>query len=179
MSKFIHISPDKEQVDSAALIKLIQEDGWIKSSPTIVNCFPEYSSSLVQLLNHKLSHLNKNELFDILTLDMPYPNMSQVYNSKSGVYESFDRYLVDWVRENITSRINFLFVYSKVITGRNLSKLKVALRPHIEPNQVRFASLYMHDYSIFKPDFVVEQFSKDKGTVLFHWENSNNKNWKY
>lgn len=178
-NKFFEISMLKEQKDTHSLLKSIEQDKWINSSTIIVNCFPEYSSRLSQSINHGLSHLNKNELFEQINLNMPYPKYKQVWNDTTKNYESYDTYLKNWINENIYAN-QFLFVYAGVMDGRDLNKLKLSLRNKMENVLFRFASLYVEETSIITPDYYAETFDKTKhGGLLFDWENSKNPNWDY
>lgn len=170
-NKFFLIVHDKEISDTKKLIELIGSSGWVKKDMTIVNCFPEYSSGLSQLVNHKLSHLNGNELFEQIDLQMPYPNMSQVWNPCDRRYQVFHNYITEWVRLNISSTGSYLFLTSK----ENLSVIRPFLKSKLEPDDFRMATLYPKA-SDMKPDFWVHEVNK---TVLFEWENMNNPNWKY
>ena len=179
-NKYFYISLEKEQVDSLALIDKIKQDEWINSSTIIVNCSPDYSSKLVQLVNHKLSFKNKNELYEVVPLEMPYPNMTQIFNPATHDFEMFDRYLVEWVKNNIDKSFNYLFIDSGTLRGKNFSKVKMFIRSKLEPDQYRFASLYLQSTSVFTPDYYVEKFDKEvQGGLLFQWENVDNPNWDY
>lgn len=179
-SKYFLVDLNKEHVDSGLLIDKIKEDRWMDSSTIIVNCSPDYSSRLVQLVNHKLSFLNKNELCEVIPLEMPYPNMSQIFNPYSHDYEMFDRYMAEWVKQNINDSYKYLFIDSGTLRGKNFNKVKIFIRPKLEPNQFRFASLYVQSSSIFTPDYYVEKFDKEtQGGLLFQWENMDNPNWDY
>lgn len=180
MNNYFYISSEKENLDSQELVKKIIKDGWVNSSTILVNCCPNYSSSLSQMINHKLSYLNKNELFECIPLETPYPNMSQIFNIQTQSYEMFDRYLIDWVRQYISPSFNYLFINSSLLTGKNFNKIKMLVRTKLDPSNYRFASLYMESSSIFKPDYYTQQFDKEKqGGLLFHWENAENPNWNY
>lgn len=169
------IGLDKELADSKRLSLLIGEDKWIDSHTIIVCCSPDYSSLTCQLLNHSLSHLNKNELYDQLFMEMPYPTMSQVWDRNSGDYIYYDRYLTKWVVENIRDGYKYLFVDSAVLRGKNFSKVKASLSNKIDSSKVRFASLYVQENSVFTPDYYVEKVD----SPIFEWENPLNPNWNY
>lgn len=180
MDKYFYISYEKELKDSILLIEKIKEEGWISPSTVLVNCSPDYSSRLVQLVNHKLSYLNGNEPFECIPLEMPYPTMSQIYNPCEGEYELFDKYLTEWTRKYITKGNNYLFINSGTLRGRNFTKVKLSIKTKLEYENYRFASLYLQSSSIFQPNYYVEEFDKEKqGGLLFEWENVNNPNWDY
>lgn len=179
-NKYFYISENKEIVDTSTLIGEIKNEGWISSSTIIVNCSPDYSSRLVQAINHRLSYLNNDELFECIPLEMPYPNMNQIYNTFTKSYEFFDRYLADWVRQHISKQNNYLFIDSGTLRGKNFNKVKTFIKPKLEPENYRFASLYVQSTSIFIPDYYIEMFNKEEqGGLLFSWENVNNPNWDY
>ncbi len=178
-SNYFFVSYEKEQVDSKNLIAQIAKSGWIDRDVIIINCSPDYSSRLSQMMNHKLSYLNNNETFEVVDLPMPYPTMSQVWDTLERKYVRFDNYLYDWVRKYIQSDIRYLFVDSGTLRGQNFTKVKNAIKGKLEPDQYRFASLYLQSDSIFEPDFYTEKFDKKNGGLLFEWENVNNPNWDY
>lgn len=162
-------------MDTNLLIDKLKEK--VSPSTILVNCAPDYSSCLVQKVNHRLSYLNKNELYPVINLEMPYPTMSQVWNEIDKEYQQYERYLRDWVRLADKS-LSYLFLSSSCLRGRNYSKIQMAIRGEIERYQ--FGCLYLEASSIFHPDIYVERFHRDKqGGLLFEWENSNNPNWDY
>jgi hypothetical protein len=168
-----NISYDKEIKDTQILAGKIEKDGWISGDTIIVCCSPDYSSLTCQILNHSLSHLNRNELYDQLFLEMPYPTMSQVWDRDKGEYVFYDRYLARWVVENINNGYQYLFVDSATLRGKNFSKVKSLLK--IPPTHYRFASLYVRESSLLIPDYYVENINYP----LFEWENALNPNWDY
>ena len=177
--RYNHISLLKENVDSYTLIDLIKKDNWIKKGAVIVNCSPDYSSRLSQLVNHKLSFINDNELFDRLDLEMPYPINSQIWDPKDEEYKIFDAYIAKWARVLDRER-QYLFIDSATLRGKNFSKVKSNLKMYLPDSNYKFASLYLQSNSIFKPDYYVESFDKEKqGGLIFEWENSKNPNWDY
>lgn len=179
-SKYFYVSYEKESLDSTKLIKQIAESNWLTKDTILINCSPDYSSRLCQLVNHKLSYLNKNEVYETIELPMPYPIMSQIWDNLEKQYFQFEKYLADWVRKYISSHGKYLFIDSGTLRGKNFTKVKQAIRYKLEPDSYRFASLYLQSDSIFTPDFFVEKFEKDtQGGLLFEWENTNNPNWDY
>lgn len=180
MSKYFYVSYEKELADSKALITNIAGDGWVDNFTVIVNCSPDYSSRLTQLVNHKLSYLNNHDLYEVINLEMPYPTMSQVWDAIDKQYYPYEKYIAEWVRRNIITHTKYLFVESGTLRGKNATVVRNALRPRIEPSTYRFASLYLQSDSIFTPDYYLEKFDKEKqGGLLFEWENVNNPNWDY
>jgi len=180
MKKIVYQIPiNKELEDIDKLSKIIENSNWVSKSMIIVNCSPDYSSICTQMVNHKLSHLNDNELFEQMYLELPYPNMSQIWNRDTCEYEYFDRYLSLWVAKYIKSGYNYLFVDSATIRGKNFNKVKLSIKQYLDPNEYKFASLYVEEKSIFLPDFYVEKYCTDiNGELTFSWENENNPNWK-
>ena len=168
------VSFEKEQSDLSLLSKAIMTDKWFTPSTIIVNCMPEYSSRLVQSMNHGFSHKNNNQLLEIMDLAMPYPSYSQVWNPLSKNYESFDTYLKNWINEYVYPT-NFLFVDVVTDCGRAFNKIKLSLRTKLENEQFRFASLYVNKDSILKPDYFVETYEQ---RPIFAWENYLNDNFK-
>lgn len=178
-NKFFFVSLDKERADSLELTKKIREGGWFNSSTILVNCSPDYSSYLTQMINHSLSDINKNELFEQMDLQMSYPNCNQVWNPITKSYDNFDTYLKNWVNQNVYP-CNFLFIDSGTLRGKNFTKLRLSLRNRLEEGCFRFASLYVQDNSIFIPDYYIQLFNKERdGGLLFEWENPLNPNWDY
>lgn len=179
-NKYFYVSYEKERVDSTNLISQIAKSGWIDKDVIIINCSPDYSSRLSQMMNHKLSYLNENETFEVVDLPMPYPVSSQIWDTREREFRQFDRYLYDWIRQYIRKGSKYLFVDSGTLRGQNFTKVRNAIRGKIEPEQYRFASLYLQSDSIFKPDFFVQKFDKElHGGLFFEWENINNPNWDY
>ncbi len=171
-NKYYLVSYEKELADSVKLIESIKKSGWIgKDELFLVNCFPEYSSRLTQIVNHKLSYLNRNELFETVDLHMPYPNMAQVWNSCDKKYQGFYNYMTDWVRSNVFTTSKFLFISA----AENLSVLRTFLKVKLEPDDYRTATCYIREGDP-EPDFYVE---KCKEQIMFQWENMDNPNWKY
>ena len=176
MNNYHIISSTKEDVDTTALIEQIKSDEWINGDTIIVNCFPQYSSRLCQTINHKLSHLNKNELFEVINLEMPYPNTNQVWNGTNQAYENYDTYLKNWVTSNIFYN-NFLFVASDMVNIRNFNKIRLEVRRVLQRENHRFASLYCLENTSIHPDYFAEMISEPK-RIVFQWENANNPNFK-
>lgn len=176
MSKLYHISYEKERIDTLKLADTIKKDAWIDSSTIIVTCSPDYSSYTSMIINHSLSYLNKNELFENIFMEMPYPIMSQVWDRETAEYKLFDVYLNDWVKKYINSSFKYLLIDSATIRGKNFSKVKHAIRDKAE---YKLASLYIEKQSIITPDYFVERYDEnEKGELIFSWENSDNPNWK-
>lgn len=173
-SKYYHVTYDKELSDTKKLISKIKESGWITGDVTLVNCGPDYSSRLVQMINHGLSHLNLDELFQIVNLEIPLPNMSQVWSQVDKAYLPFEKYLIDWVRFNVEVGANYLFIFSDVLDDKILPKIRSQIRSKLGFEQYRFASLYVQDSTAVHPDFFVELFND---TILYQWENMDNPNW--
>lgn len=179
-NKYFFISYEKEKEDSLLLINQIVQSSWITKDTTIINCSPDYSSRFTQLLTHKLSYLNGNETFEVINLEMPYPIMSQVWDNQEKQFIQFDKYLYDWMRNNISKTGHYLFVDSGTLRGKNFTKVKQAIKGKVESDNYKFASLYLQSDSIFTPDFYVQRFDKDlHGGLLFEWENVNNPNWDF
>jgi hypothetical protein len=181
-SKYFFVSYAKEMADYQTLIdEIILEDlKWIDNSLTIVNCDPAYSSILCQIVNHKLSYLNKHELYYQVSLEMPPPTMSQVWPAESEEPELFDRYLGTWVNKNLKKGNKYLFLSSSSITGRNLNRVLHQVNTKLDREDYRFGVVYKEEQSLFKPDYYVQTYNKLKqGGLLFNWEDSLNPNWNY
>ena len=173
----MRIAMEKEIEDSIKLSDLIEKDNWIDSDTVIVNCSPEYSSIVCQIVNHRLSRINGNELFEQLYIEMPYPNMNQVWNKETGEYETFEAYLNSWTRTYLNKDYKYLFIDSGTLRGKNFTKVKTSLKGKVD---ARFATLYLQDDSIFTPDYTVEKFNfNNQGGLIFSWENPKNPNWNY
>lgn len=167
----------KEIQDSKALAKLIGLNGWVDSDTIIVNCSPDYSSIMCQIVNHELSYINRNELFEQVFLEMPYPTMNQVWNRDKAEFQNFEFYLKSWIQNYVSKDYKYLFLDSGTLRGKNFSKVHSALRGRAE---ARFGCLYLQDDSIFKPDYFVEKFNfNNQGGLIFEWENPKNPNWNY
>jgi len=174
------ISPEKEREDIIKLAGIIINDGWVDSNLTIVNCSPDYSSTASMITNHLLSVLNKDELFPMIGLEMPYPNMSQVWDPLEEKYELYDTYLDKWIKRHVYSSSKLLFIDSGVLRGKNFGKLKLCLSGKLDRENYKLASIYLQSGSITKPDYYVQEFDFEKdGGLLFWWENFENPNWNY
>jgi hypothetical protein len=148
------VSFEKEQEDTIALVSKIKNDGWFSSSVILVNCMPEYSSRLIQSMNHMFSLNNRNELLEIMDLAIPFPSFNQVWNPLTKNYENFDTYLKNWINEFVYPN-QFLFVCTKPDSGRALNKLRLSLRSKLENEQFRFATMYLPDNCTLIPDYII------------------------
>lgn len=174
--EYFYVSLEKQIEDISTLAKKIEESGWLDEDTVIVCCSPDYSSLDVQMLNHILSSGNKHQLYTLAYLEMPYPNMSQIFDVQSDEFKLYDKYLSEWCRKHIHSGYKYLFHDSGVIRGKNFNKLKYIVKEHIPTEKFKLSSLYVKEDAIIKPHFYTSEFSKDK-TLLFSWENPNNPNW--
>ena len=171
------VTINKEVEDSISLAEMLAKDPWIDSDVILVNCSPDYSSLMCQVVNHRLSRKNGHELFEQLPMEMPYPTMNQVWNKETICYETFDSYLREWIIRYVSKDYKYLFLDSGTIRGKNFSKVKTLTKDRAE---CRFGCLYLQDDSIFTPDYFVEKFSfNNQGGLIFEWENPKNPNWNY
>lgn len=169
-----YVPYDREIFDTLSLVEELKESGWVDSSMVIVNCLPDYSSVPSQIINHKLSFLNRNELYEQISLEIPYPAMSQIWNREGANYELFDRYLVEWVNKHIGDEFKYLFVCSKIVQGNPFNKLKSLIRD--KTKDYKFLSLYLQDDAGFTPNYVKALVPAGR-KIVFGWENTNNKNF--
>jgi|SRR6478736_9691040 len=167
-NNFIEVSVEKEWIATINLSNKIRLDKWMNPSTIVVNCFPEYSSRLTQTLNHLLSPLNKNSLFEQIDLAIPAPSYTQVWNPLSKAYEGFDTYLKNWINDNVFS-CNFLFV-TNAVAPKHLNKIKLSMRNKLDNEHFRFCALYVPDDSTFLPDYYEDTYNSNK-TLVFEWEN--------
>lgn len=179
-SKYFFISGEKEIWDSKSLTSKIGDDKWVNRDTILVNCSPDYSSSLTQMINHRLSVFNDNELFEVINMEMPFPTFSQIWNPVKKEAQNFDSYLREWITLHLRSEFKYLFIDSGVLRGKNFNKVHLSIRQLIEPSNYRFASVYKEKSSIFTPDYFVQEFDQaTQGGLLYWWENVNNPNWNY
>ena len=182
-NNFYYISYEKQIADINLLVEKLkadhfQGDGWIGENLVLVNCAPNYSSILTQIVNHRLSHLNHNECFETLTLELPPVSGSQVWNPIEQEYVSFEGYLNWWNSRMVHTRAQYLFLTSAIIgTGRNFVSILRKFRG--DRNKLKLACVYLDNESIVTPEFHVEQLEKRKGKPLFEWENHDNKSRVY
>ena len=162
----------KEAADIDTLKDMIKEAKWVDNNTIFVNCFPEYSSFVTQMLNHKLSFINKHELFEVINLSMPYSNMSQVWDPEDRNYKMYIKYLAEWVRKNINGYYKYLFV-GALMNNSNFARLRSILKGKLEPESYRIAVPYLSNEvkNYITPDFFVEAYD---GNIIFQWENMNN-----
>lgn len=163
-----YISIEREVADSNYLIDKIRQDDWIDKDTVIVNCSPEYSSRLVQLVNHRLSFINNNELYEVLNLELPKRDMSQVWDSNEREYRLFDKYLYEWAAKNVVKDYRYLFVTNTIYTGKNINKLKLVM--NTKGVDFKIACVYMSDKSAILPDYRQKMFVDEP---VFFWENTN------
>lgn len=175
-NKYFYVTYEKERLDTIELGEKIKNDGWIDPDTVIVNCSPDYSSIVSQIINHRLSHLNGNELFEQIPLEMPYPVSNQIWDRESNEFQLYDKYISNWVNKYIAKDLKYLFIDSGTIRGRNFQKLYNLISSKIDSENYRFASLYVHEDSIFTPSYFVQKFSDG---LVFEWENMDNPNWNY
>lgn len=176
MNKYYYIPIEKEIIDSYSLATMIGKDEWVDSNTVIVNCSPDYSSIVCQTVNHRLSSNNKHELYEQLCLEMPFPTMSQIWNKETRQYELYHKYLHEWI-SRLDKTCKYLFIDSATLRGKNFSLLRTNAINKID---YKLASLYLEESSIITPDYYVEKFSaKEKGGIIFEWENPLNPNWDY
>lgn len=166
---YFFIGQNKESFDTQRVVELIKQDNWVNSNTIFVNCAPEYSSILTQTINHKLSYLFNNELFEVLPLEMPYPIMNQIWNSETRAYDKNDYYVKTWLNKHIYSGYRYLFINAG---KHSFDKFKLSLQ-NID---YKLCSLYTQEENLV-PDYYAEQYNKLQGKLLYHWENSNNPNW--
>ena len=179
-NRYFYVDNNKEEVDSRTVIDKIAKDRWVGRDTILINCFPDYSSRFAQLLNHKLSYMNNNELFECINLELPYPNMSQVWSQEDKNYLPFDRYLLNWVRTHMHSLSTYLFITNSITTGKNLTKVRNAVKSRMDTANYRFCSIYVEEESSFIPDYYAQMYDKySQGGLLFSWENVDNPNWDY
>ena len=165
--EYYYISAEKERVDAEKLIYILSHDKWVDRETILVNCAPDYSSILTQNINHRLSHLNRNDLFEVIPFQMPYPIMNQVWNSETLQYEKNDYYVKTWLNKYINKDYKYLFISSGKHT---LDKLKLCL----QDVDYRLCSPYVAEGALI-PTYYVEIFKT--GQLLYSWENVNNTNW--
>lgn len=168
-----YVTFDKEIEVYNKLIESIRLDEFVDSNTILVNCSPEYSSILTQLANHKLSHLNSNELFYQIPLEMPFPVMSQVYNKETGEIEIFDKYLIRWGISKLYRTYKYLFLSSATLSGKSLRQVQLAVKTRLDSDNFRFAVAFHNEKSIFNPHYIGTTY---EDTVTFQWENMNNPN---
>lgn len=167
------IELEREISTTNYLIQRLISSGWMEKDVVIVNCAPEYSSRLTQMINHKTSYLNKNELYEQIVLDMPKKGMNQVLDYEENEFVSFDRYLLWWMKRHVTSNAKFLFVTNSVFTGKNLNKIRLSMKGKVENlDNIKFLALYAQEDSLFTPDYIGYFFKQDNPPVFF-WENKN------
>lgn len=167
------IDSQKEMCDIENLYQRIVEDEWIVPDTVIVNCCPEKSSLLTQILNHKLAFDNKNQLFETIDFKIPSPDMSQVWNSKDKEYQLYDYYINNWINTYLEPGVNYLFVTNCISKGNDFSKLESQVRKKLSFDKYRFASLYLNKDAKFNPDYHGEKFKASEEELIFWWDDIN------
>lgn len=164
------ISEQREQEDTEYLLQQLALSDWWDSSVVLVTCSPEYSARLTQTLNHRLSHLNRNLLYEQATLPLPTKGGSQFWDECEGEYVSFDRFVHDWTRRNLHPGSKYLFVANTLFEGTALQKVRSLVKARLASDEFRFCCLYWGEKSPVIPDFFIRKFETPP---IFHWENSN------
>lgn len=164
---------EKELADSLRLVERIKQDKWVDNNTLLVNCFPEYSSILTQLINHRLSSVNNNELFEVINLPMPYTSMSQVWDQEDRNYKIYIKFLAEWTRKYISKHYKYLFIGYKM-NNSNFARLRSMLKGKLELDNYRLAIQYVKKdlgFPFPNPDYFAEEYEND---IIFQWENMNN-----
>lgn len=170
------IELEREASHSNYLIQELIMNGVMQRDMVLVNCAPEYSSRLTQLINHKTSYLNKNELYEQISLDLPKKGMNQVLSYDEKEFISFDRYLSEWINRYVTKDAKFLFVQNVVHTGKHLNKIWLSLKSKLENlDNMKFVSLYVQEDALMTtiPNFIYQQKFQKENPPIFFWENTN------
>lgn len=164
------IGPVIEAMDSEYVNNILINSKWMDSDVILVNCGPQYSSRLTQLINHKTSFLNKNNLYEQISLELPLEGETQVWDYDTKEYLMFDKYLHNWMQKHLIFKENkFLFITNTIDTGKLHKKVRALINGKAE---YRFLSLYVNKDSDFTPDYYLKQYEKDNAPVFF-WENKN------
>lgn len=167
------VDDKRELTNSNYLIHKLIDSGFMEEDVLIVNCSPEYSSRLAQLINHKTSYLNNNETYEQINLDIPAKSRSQVFSFEDKEYQMFDRYFSNWMNKYYLSGQKYLFVINTVFTGKKINKIKLGMKAKgVDSSNMLFISLYCNENSQFKPDLYCTKFSETNPPVFF-WENKN------
>lgn len=167
------ISIEQESSHSNYLIEGLINSGWLEKDTVLVNVYPEYSSRLTQLINQKTCYLNKNELFEQITLRVPRKGMNQVFCYDEKEYLPFDTYLMNWVNKYVTASSKFLFIKNVIFTGKDLNKIRLVMKNKVkELDYVKFTSLYHQEGALLTPDYSFKSFGKEDQPVFF-WQNIN------
>lgn len=165
------ITLEREQSDTNYLIEDIKRDGWIDNETVIVVCAPEYSSRLAHMINHKLSYLNNDEPFEMLHLQMPTKKMSQVWDTQDKEYRPFEKYLVEWITNNVVVGYKYLFVTNVIYSGATIAKVRHLMKGR-KDLEYKFTGLYVSSKSVCFPDYNMKTFTD---APVFFWENTNKK----
>jgi hypothetical protein len=168
-----YIDNVRELTNSNCLIHNLVNSGFMEEDILLVNCSPEYSSRLTQLINHKSSFKNNNELYEQVNLDIPTKNKSQVYSFDDKEYQTFDRYLYNWANKYYQKDQKYLFITNTIFTGKKINKIRLTMKSKgVDHHNMMFISLYLHEDSILKPDLYSVKFN-DSSIPVFFWENKN------
>jgi hypothetical protein len=180
MNKYFYISREKEFYDNNSLIEKIREDKFVTADTVLVNVMPDYSSLLCQYANHKFSIFNNYELLPQISLEIPYPTMSQIVDRDTEEVENFERYLPLWVHKHIVRGYKYLFMTSDISGGKEFLRINSYMKSKLDPENYSYAATYVEDSSQFNPEFFTERYdARTKGNILYQWENAFNPNWNY
>lgn len=143
----------------------IAKDNWVDQGTVLINCDPAWSSRLTHFLSHTL--LPSQEPLQVINLELPQENMSQVWDESHKEYVLFDRYLKRWVSHNILPPNKYLFVNLLYTTAKNENKIRYAVRSMVD---YKFATLLLQDTSS-APDYYATIFRENQRPSFF-WENN-------
>lgn len=160
-----YVTYQQEIQDYLQLIAEIVNDPWVDSSLTLVNCNPEYSSYLSQILNHKISFINSNTLFEELQLKFPPKDMVQVWDE--GEFKPFDKYIEYWFSV-LDPDYKYLFVFSVFPEERHFKKFKGCVKSRLDTHQYKVACTYIPSQYSNLVDYKVKEINP-----IFEWQNMN------
>ena len=157
------ITREKELELIQRLQTIVDIRGCNSGNTAVVMVSPDYSATVAMHLAHNWSV--NGEIFDILTLDVPYPD------------ESADKYII-----NLESRIHdyqkydrLILIEAGIIRGSNWKWILNTLTNtfSIDRSKITTVALCENLKSVVKSDYVAEYYDDDKYELMFYFERYN------
>ena len=163
MRQDYYISQEKETALTFKLAEELLKQDFNASNTVVITVSMDYSSVVGQLLRHALSY--NQEICDGFGVDVPYPDQSWDEQYLLELDTMLDLYKYKYENKKI------LFVEAGVIRGSNYKFLSEKMEGK---DDIFFLSLFENKSSMFKSDFVGEDYDDDAQDLTFYWEKPNN-----
>jgi hypothetical protein len=157
------ISRERELVLIQQLQTIVDVRGCTPDNTAVVMVSPDYSATVAMHLAHDWSM--NGEVFDILTLNVPYPDESPLsyiteLEIKIHEYQKYDRLIL--VEAGIIRGGNWQWILNTLTTSFGIDR-----------NQITTVALCENINSKVKSDYVAEYYDDDKYELMFYFERYN------